>query len=225
MSTDHGANSRGARSITQKILSDRGSDLWYESEIRRQLTRAALLLTIHRVIAGAEKTLTLEASGTGSIFAIRSIHQRRFERFIWPLRATAVSNPLLRTSFAALTRINPDWHSDRGTPETFFMIGANLFGIHPRPTAPTNIHLTYLIGPPVSPEDDTALGLNSEWQDFLPLYAAAVLMGAEGKVDEAGPYMQQFMSIVGLPRDDRFLRGAEQQAETSTEVGTKQVVE
>ena len=211
--------------ITQKILADNGAELWYEVDIRNQLVRANLLLTIHRAIAGAERTATLTTTPNVAIYKIHSVHNGRFEQLIWPLRATVGGIPIIKTTFAAISRLHPDWREDRGTPETFFMIGANMFGFHPAPTAATDIALTYLMSPPVEPDDDAALKINAEWHDILPLYAAAVLLAAEGKTEEGAAYIQQFMTIVGLPRDERFLRGAEQQVEQSTQFGPKQASE
>ena len=209
--------------ITQSIISDRGGDVWADDTIRKELGRAALLITIHRAVAGAEKVATLNLVAGQPLYDIRQVEDGAFADLIWPLRATieGESAPLLKTTFAAVSRLDPDWFSKRDEPESFFMVGANLFGIHPTPEKAYELRLTYLGRPPIWPPADfdyfaadeetvtrqkaAALavepGINAEWHDFLPLYAAAVLLVAEGNVIDGQTYMEQFMTQAGLPRD------------------------
>jgi hypothetical protein len=207
--------------LTEKILDDEGGEFnttGSTGEIRRELESAELLLALHRMPLGCERTQNLTLSASTPMYQIRSVQSAAFSDFIWPLRITIGSVPIHPDNLNAIQSLHSDWHSAAGTPESYYMWCANFLGFYPVESATAKV--TYLRRPPTAQSSGSPI-VAPEFHEILATYAAGVILASTGKLEEGQNLLEIFFKSMGIPTDDRFGRHAAQQQENKTELNRK----
>lgn len=180
--------------------------------VRRYLEQAELLLSLRRSLY--ERTQTLTLTPVSPLYVIHSF----FPDFVRPLRVTIGGTALRWSSLAAVGRLNRQWYREMQEAESVFMVGRTILGFAPLADA-TSAEVTYLAAPPTTvstPAAGTSPVIGSEWHQTMTKFAEAVALGKESSYARAAEALKEFLALVGVVRDKRFLEGLAQKPATPT---------
>lgn len=194
----------------QKLIDDRNETFWSLSTIRWLLEHAEFLVALYRGIGETTKDLNLTA-GT-QLYDMHTVQGGSFADFIVPVRIRIAGVPLYVTDLPSLSRYDRNWRLATGTPDRYFMIGGNILGFVG--SADVVASITYLRVPPTGVAGTEFPVISTNWQDVLPMYAAAFLNAAEGKPAEAQPLIEKFAELIGMKKDPRFFPQEKEKGET-----------
>lgn len=203
--------------LTEKLIDDSGGVFHTATEIQRYLEHGELMIAVLRGGSGVEQTGDLTLSSGTPLYTIHNT----FSDFIYPVRVRIGNIVLPPTSFANVIRLHSSWYTDTSSqPDSFFMIGATMMGFYKGPNTTMTAKVTYIRIPTTGAATTASPLIDTEYQDFMPYYAAAILMGKEGEAIVAQELFQRFSELAGIPRDPRFMPGATQEGESQTQSPT-----
>lgn len=197
----------------QREVEDPSPGVFHVSfSVYRYLAHAELLLNLRRSLY--ERTQTLTLNSRSPLYAIHAT----FSDFIRPLRVTVNGKALRWSSLASVGRLNRKWYQEKGEAKSVFMVGKTLLGFAPFPDA-VSAEVTYLAAPLILsavPAATVSPVIGAEWHHTMAKYAQALALAKEGSYVRAGNALKEFLALVAIERDSRFLEGLSQRSATAT---------
>lgn len=200
----------------QREVNDTAATMHTDSTVRRYAEWGESLLSIRRGLY--EWTVSVQLQAGVPVYTIHSSTptpalSTALPLFIRPLRIALNKVPLRPTSLATLSRATAKWWQERGTPESYFMIGGTLIGFFPVPAGTTTVEITFLCTTPTTtttppPAVGTSPVVADEWQTDLSRFAESICLAKGGEITKATEKLQEFLNAIGIKRDVRFLSGS-----------------
>lgn len=188
----------------QLLIDDVVESIWTRAELRTLLEHAQLFVGLFGVTVEETDSLSLVAGE--ATYRVRDV----FPRYVAPLRVVLGDLPLRWVHAATHGRLDRAWGQRVGTPSSYYVVGSELLGFFPTPSAPMSVQVTYLAVPPGGRPDSEEIDMAMAWQEVLPYYAAALCYAAEGSLARAEEAIWLFVSQLGEGMDRRFLPGSAQ---------------
>ena len=135
--------------------------------------------------------------------ASRTFYRFKFEKgylgWITDVWLSTQKRRLEQTSLIKLINYNPRWLFNSGTPHSYFPIGFNFFGIHPRPSSDTDVlEITAVMIPEVYASDIDKLQLRKGWQWAAAHYAVGEFYASRGDAKSAVYHHNEYLKRMGM---------------------------
>lgn len=137
------------------------------------------------------------------LVAEKTFYRISFEHgyFGWVQDAWLVNNKrrMRHTDRYQLDHINPRWMISTGTPEAYFQIGLDVIGVHPKPSASSDvIELKCVVIPGRYTDDVDRVKIRDTYKWSVIHYAVSEYYASRGAADEAKTHMAKYMKSLGL---------------------------
>lgn len=133
----------------------------------------------------------------------RSFYRFRFTRgyiaWITDVWLFTQRRRLCQTSLIKLNEFNPRWLNNIGSPERYFPIGFNFFGVHPRPASDTDVlKIHAVIIPDDYKEDIDRINLRKNWEWAAAYYAVGEYYASRGDAKNAIYHHNKYLERMGI---------------------------
>ena len=133
----------------------------------------------------------------------RSFYRFRFEigyiAWITDIWLFNQKRRLEQTSLIKLNEYNPRWLYNDGSPERYFPIGMNYFGIHPKPSSDTDIlEINAVVIPKRYEKDTDKINLRKNWEWAAAHYAVGEYYASIGDAKSAIVNHNRYLKRMGL---------------------------
>jgi len=110
-----------------------------------------------------------------------------------------VKRRLTQVDFVGLRSDNPRWLYNSGSPTSYFMVGENILGIHPAPTASTDmLEIKAVVVPFRYEEDIDRVKLRDQFKWAAVHYAVGEYYASRGDAKRALNFHKAYMKGLGL---------------------------
>ena len=124
-----------------------------------------------------------------------------YGHFGWVTDAWSINRQLRleQTDLIRLSAHDPRWLVTNSPPRSYFQIGHDVLGVHPKPSSDTDtLELTIVEIPKAYVTDTDRINLRSDFQYAAANYAAAEYWASRGDARQATEYMGFYLDAVGL---------------------------
>jgi len=109
--------------------------------------------------------------------------------------------PLAQTDLIMLNHNDPRWMTRKGLPEEYFLVGTDVIGLSPKPTASSDVlELDMVVIPAPYTNSNYRLKIRDEFQFAVVNYAASEYYAGVGDVKRASDHFTAYADTVGLRR-------------------------
>ena len=106
---------------------------------------------------------------------------------------------LEQTSLIKLINFNPRWLYNTGTPQAYFPVGFNFFGIWPRPSSDTDLlEITMALAPQRYTADTDRIQLRKNWEWAAAHYAVGEFYAGRGDAKNAIYHHNKYLGRMGI---------------------------
>ena len=128
---------------------------------------------------------------------------------------------LQQTDLIRLNALDPQWMVTSASPRSYFQIGHEIVGVHPKPSGNADMLEISLVEIPAPYTNDTdRIKLRKDFQYAAVNYAVSEYWASRGDANEASKHFDLYLSAIGLKQE--FDQSPQRLLQVSTQKETGQ---